>query len=412
MLLIDQRFVPRGTSTIMEKPVLSLSRRAVLKSVCAGVGATARISLSGSAASGYPVSVPRLAAQTIDVETVTAQQDGTNLLVTYDTSAGEWELVETHLHIGDAFSDLPTNRSGNPQVGRFDYSGLPDPAPDTVAEYTIDISGMSGDLVIAVHAVVLDEQVIQAAPYSGIEVVDTRQAWRFDGTPVRSQRSNPNAVLSRDFGQNESNFYSLGYGGSLNQDGSGVASYFGEAFEDRRDPAEIKEMEAWISSGFAAQLADTESNAGWIIIRFDPSILNIEDDVDMWVVEDTWGLPYPLELAAVFGKVGETDDWEFICLAHNQEPAPDVTGIIHTVSECELGDLDEAIYILVQDVTDPAWFSGLYPAQAATLDGYDLNTVEALQDHVEHRDETAWGAGSRFVDRGNWATYFEYDLDN
>lgn len=392
----------------MNRETQPFRRRTVLKTAGAGIGATSFLSLSGGALAGdHKVTVDLLAAQDIDVGTVTAQASGDDLTVTYDTLNTKWELVETHLHVGDDFDDIPTTRSGNPQVGRFEYSGLPDPSPADSAVYEVKIGNMSDVIYVAAHAVV--QNTVQEAPYGGVEVVDTMQAWRYDGTDVRSQRSNPDTVLTREFGQNESNFYSLGYGGVLNDGGDAVEEFFGEHFEDQRDPGEIRAMEGRIDASLKAALSDTEENAGWVIIRFDPSILNIEDDIDLWVVEDTWGLPYPLELAAVFARIESDDDWKFVCLAHNQEPAPDVSGIIHTVTECELGDLEEAVYILVQDVTDPRWFSDLHPSQSDTLDGYDLNAVEALQDHVE--DETAWGDGERFVNRGNWATYFTYNLE-
>lgn len=375
-------------------------RRTILKTAGAGLGATVFLSVAGTAAaSSHPVTVDLLAGQDIDVGTVTAQADGDVLTVTYDTSGTDWQLLATHLHVADTVDGLPTNNPGNPQVGHFDYSGEPAPAPDDTAVYTVDIEGMSGDIYIAAHAEVLEFGL--DSRYGGVAVVDSRQAWRYDGTDVRSQRSNPDTTLTREFGQDESNFYSLGYGGVLNEDEDGVETFFGDVFDDLRDPSAIKAMEDRVDS---AALSDTENNAGWIIIEFDPPIQNVDGVKDLIAVEDTWGLPYPLELAAVFGKAADADPWSFVCLAHNQEPSP--IEDIHTTTQCDLGSLSEAKYVLVQDVTDPAWFDGLYPGQSATLDGYDLNVIQGM--HLGE-DETAWGDGDRFVDRGNWATYFTYD---
>jgi len=52
-------------------------------------------------------------------------------------------------------------------------------------------------------------------------------------------------------------------------------------------------------------------------------------------------------------------------------------------------------------------------AMPADGDGFDLNTIQALQDCYDCTiyDETAWGAGTRFTPKGNWATYFLYTVE-
>lgn len=73
------------------------------------------------------------AGQTINVGTVCVEVDNSvdtsascgdgasgALVVTYKTDGG-WELVETHFAGGDSLDDIPTNRRGNPQIGRFPY---------------------------------------------------------------------------------------------------------------------------------------------------------------------------------------------------------------------------------------------------------------------------------------------------
>lgn len=68
------------------------------------------------------------AGQTIDAGTVCYEDIDTNndgesdaLRVCY-TTTGCWELSEIHFAIGDNFSDIPTNKGGNPQIGLFPYS--------------------------------------------------------------------------------------------------------------------------------------------------------------------------------------------------------------------------------------------------------------------------------------------------
>ena len=60
------------------------------------------------------------AGQTIDAGTVTVQVVNNNLEVTYATTGG-WEIVETHLWVGDDLTNMPQTRKGNPKVGNFPY---------------------------------------------------------------------------------------------------------------------------------------------------------------------------------------------------------------------------------------------------------------------------------------------------
>ena len=375
-----------------------------------------------------PYTTPLIAGQNIEVGTVTVENDGEKICVTYalndDALAEGWLIYETHLAIATEYDGIPQtsgNRWGtNPIPGQFPYG---DDELEGVEEWSIciDLDEIDEDwewgdcLFIAAHAVVerVECETLAEAPYGGSEVVDTLQAWRIDHTPeapkyVRDQRSNPDNALELGI-PGEETFYSLGYGGALNDERNAVEVFFGEYFEDRSDPDEIREMEGWVDEDLAAMLSDTENNAGWIIIEFDPAALNVEGEDDLQVIEDTWGLPYPLELAAVFARADAADDWTFLFLAHNQEPVG--TPTYHTYTNGGLGELDEAAQILVQDVSDPEWFIP-YPHSVETLDGYDLNAVLALNDHIvcEEFDETAWGEGDRFNERGNWGMFFKYKL--
>ncbi len=78
--------------------------------------------------------VPFFAGQSIDVGTVcvtidnevdTAAECGADstgaMTVTYALTGG-WELVETHLAVGDMLSDIPSNKKGNPKIGNFPYA--------------------------------------------------------------------------------------------------------------------------------------------------------------------------------------------------------------------------------------------------------------------------------------------------
>lgn len=211
--------------------------------------------------------------------------------------------------------------------------------------YTYNADESSSDeLNIAAHAVVAETE---SAPFYASSSIDANQGLKKNGDPVDAERSNPDNALEFETGQDVNNFFSLGFG-------------------------------------------------GYITLSFEFPIVNGPGD-DIRVIEDTWGGNFPLEKANVYvSQDGNT--WELLGEADNTN-----LDVIHTFSFFDLEDLgwDWAQFVKVVDTTDPDIHNG-------NADAYDVNAVEALHDYVNEETETAWGAGDRFVDKGNWGTYFEY----
>ncbi|MFO8233882.1 MAG: hypothetical protein R6U04_00560 [Bacteroidales bacterium] len=328
-------------------------------------------------------SVDLLSGQDQKVGTINVSHDANYLYVTYNiddasTDMG-WCLIETHVHVGETLDDFPlAGRWGNPIPGRFDYSQQHLCVTDYT--YMIPYEGDVGEFIIAAHAVVR-----KVKKQGGKQVVSFRQAWRQDGSVVPLQRSNPETVLKFETGRDESNFFSLGFGGKLNENESGIETFFGIQLteENPEDP----------SSEFLENLTDTENNAGWIMIEFDPLLGEMSM---LHTIEDTWGLPYPPEETAVFTREDGNSEWNYLGIAGNQDPFAD----IHTETKFELPEHTK--YVLLQDVTHPASFSNIPQG-----DGYDVNAVLGL---VPVEEETAWGEGDKFSGKGNWATYFMYSF--
>lgn len=103
------------------------------------------------------------AGQTINAGTVSYDDVDTNndnvkdaLKITYNTSDG-WELTEVHFFIGSSPTELPVNRSGNPQVGLFPYKSN-NIAGQTTYSITIPFSTLGfscpgpEDYFVAAHA--------------------------------------------------------------------------------------------------------------------------------------------------------------------------------------------------------------------------------------------------------------------
>jgi len=304
---------------------------------------------------GDPLVQTLYAGQDIDVGTVSVWNDGSNLYVKYETTGG-WEMTETHLAVETGEVDIPQTKKGNPIPGHFAYSTDHDP-PVTVYQETIDITGytVGDELIIAAHAVVEKVTVMQSAPYYATTVEGYGQGTLNTGNPIPASwnRSDPTAILALN---DPLWFFSLGFG---------------------------------------------ESGNGWITVEFDCPIIN-GDGNDVQILEVTNASPYPSETANVYASQdGSGGSWIHLGQADNSGQAYPV-GL--TASEFDLGSLPWAKYIRVVDTTDPIDHEGI------TSDAFDLEAIVSLQDCIEIMEETAWADGTRFVQKGNWATYFTYEV--
>lgn len=100
------------------------------------------------------------AGQTINAGMVNVTADGDTIYITYQTT-GDWELLQTHLWIGENLAAMPQTRTGNPQVGQFPYHGGPFPKGTTTYNISIAVADLGGEpyicdrtFYIAAHAVV------------------------------------------------------------------------------------------------------------------------------------------------------------------------------------------------------------------------------------------------------------------
>ena len=73
------------------------------------------------------------AAGATEIGSVKLVLDGDTLIVTYDASHAEgdgrddWSLDEIHFDFGAEIGinlDIPVNRAGSPQIGKFDFGGV------------------------------------------------------------------------------------------------------------------------------------------------------------------------------------------------------------------------------------------------------------------------------------------------
>ena len=270
-----------------------------------------------------------------------------------------------HLQIGNDLANTPDGKRTTPPGDMAINESYDDCQPTRGPfEFNLAENGwVDGSyLVIAAHADIgkitctIDCVTIQPAPYGPFEVISAEQGDRKDGTDVLEIRSNPEAVKIWDTVQLPDAFFSMGLGGSIE-------------------------------------------------VEFENPILNGDGD-DVLLVEDTWG-PYVSETAEVFAS---NDGVTWVSLGEANNTVRDTVYTWQTVSYFDLGAMMDARYIRVVDTT---------PVETMPLDGdgYDLNSIQALQDYEECTETCvvdcegrAW-AGNKIGSGATWSRWVRYEIE-
>jgi hypothetical protein len=296
------------------------------------------------------------------IGTVSIYTEGENIYVRYQTTDG-WFLEETHFDFGTALTDFQTLK-GNPQVGLFRFGD--DGLNTQDISYVINkadagIADPCAPFFVATHAAVINPgDIIAPAGYNPV-VVSNALGLKGDGTAVLLVKQDPANGLVTDY----------------------------EAL-----PRELFELYGM-------------GMGGSVIVSFDCPVINGAGD-DLAVIEVTNG-PYPPETATV----EVSDDmvaWTLLGTATSDRTAPISTGAITKINTFDLGSLTSAKYVRITDTTNGLLFAGL-----EVPDGFDIDGIEALQNCVgADATASAWGNtcdtnGYKFVEKGNWATYFQFD---
>ncbi len=115
------------------------------------------IEINAMLSTSGPTEVRLLAGQHMEVGKVTVTNDPDFLYVTYSTEGFGWTITETHLHIGNDKDDFPTAGNNNPVPGNFEFSGTHDFVTEvsyTIAKDDLPELKANGLYYIAAHAVV------------------------------------------------------------------------------------------------------------------------------------------------------------------------------------------------------------------------------------------------------------------
>ncbi len=332
-----------------------------------------------------PLVVELLAGQDIEVGTVTVTNDDEKICVTYelnDWALDEgWLIYETHLAIAKDFDDIPTNRPGNPIPGQFPYG---DDELDGLPYWQVcipfdELDVDCGDEVyIAAHAVV---NIIDCLPE---EVNFNIRDW-----------ANPNTFRII---VDEIEYDGLGWcadAGTRIESGTSVF-YDGNVYVSTSLPEDTP----WC-------VADRPwGSINWILNNWYPDYSSGDAQIAMWSLIHDYD----------FNQYGSTN---FYGLTWNQTNVDELLDLAEGQDDFEPEPEDlVAVVLLVgdqcpenYDFTVPPWVVDRGDAKQMVFIGIPRKDAEC---RIE--EETAWGFGDRFVERGNWATYFTYticcDFDN
>jgi len=355
-----------------------------------------------------PKVVTLLAGQDIEVGTVSVWNDNENLTVKYETIDG-WMMTETHLHVADSVGAIPQTTgekkgkgpAGNPIPGHFMAGDYYDP-PVTEDTFIIDLDGWELEtlLYIAAHAVVekveIETSTVQPALTWQRSVEEAGAIAHFagyggqwdpatDGFTILldpEQLVWDNGTYHTPPGTPSDNFASWNYKGFVGTEGPSYDSTYGSDL--RRFNAEFEMPgECTVTGGTLSA------------VSFDG--IPINDNVYVFVNEDLifWGgtRVYTGQMSSTFqGMTGasalrgtvspaETDRWY-------------IPGTLPALTNLTSGTNDIDVF-----TEENERWGGL----GELVLSLDCETVTTTT-------ETAWGDGDRFVPKGNWATYFDYEV--
>jgi len=318
-----------------------------------------------------------LAGQHTDVGSVTVSRiDDESIKITYQIEAG-WCLTETHLSVKSNPSDFPQTQKGNPKPGRFEYKA----DLDCTNFWEKIVHWDASTAFIAAHAVVCKVTSRQAPDLTTLSLPET----------VNISVDNPGPVgVPSYFDLTVTNGGELDgiYDSNCIDTDNGIQpgkTYTAQVFSSYEDiPAEF------IGEG-KIDFPDNLDIVNWIINQ------GFTDKISQCN-----GQPY------TFGDV-QRAIWEFI---DNKQS----TGGLGSWSSCSsqeiidqaraegdgyepgCGDRLALIFIPVEEGNIVAQIIiGQIVIGEKVIPCEQVSTGEC---------ETAWGAGTRFIERGNWATYF------
>ncbi|MFC2008530.1 hypothetical protein ACFLUT_00540 [Chloroflexota bacterium] len=363
------------------------------------------------------------AGQNIDVGTVKVWNDEDNLYVKYETTGG-WAMTETHLEVKCSEADIPQGRKGNPKVGHFTYGDSFDPPEDEWLQ-TIDLDELCGtSLAIAAHAVVTDAPVGQA---TGM-IYGARTAGGTKGLYEIDVANDTVTLLKAITGAAADVNNGTGYTNGLAYDPDSNKLYLTAPPRVGTSPTPL-----WSYDIDADALQSLGSLPGSVVSGsfYQGAYYYIAEGTNsLWKAELDGG---PIAPVLVFSGFGVPSSFTFGDIAISStgmlfgstRVSPrmffsldlnSLSGDYQVFAGSNALDLQLAYgsngilyganhgngkFYVVDEATGTATQQSLVASGFADLASGTLFVP---------RTETAWADGTRFVEKGNWATYIEYDV--
>ena len=381
-----------------------------------------------------------MAEQKMHVGEVQVWNDEGSLYVKYVINKEGWCLTETHLHVAMSPEEVPQKR-GNAIPGHFDYKK--EHKCVTEYTYTVELADEWGcdDVIIAAHAVVEDQnscRVLLATENNHPTRDDQEELeariWSIAVTgysemisdmpaPVRgldTDNFNGNAYDAEngwfyftDFGKYGGS-YNQGpsplyyndlegrqiYAGELSGGAAGGTFYNGKYYYIGTRTDDLYEVTLNEDGTVASEnkRADIFGDSGKKLAFGDIDIRR-EDDVDV-----VYGSATELPGGVVFFRMelGDVSTYEVI-----------KGGALYGAGGTQISFGSDGILYGV-NAREPYELFSINPEDGATSKIADLPVPFsdlASGPVCELQDETAWGYGDRFTERGNWAMYFTYPIN-
>jgi len=329
---------------------------------------------------------PLIAGQHHEVGTVRVDFENGDIIVTYKTKDG-WFITETHLHVAADPEGIPTNRPGNPMIGLFEYGD--DDIFETEVKYTISKSAIipapdNGCYYIAAHAVVVTE-----AAEGGYINLD-----------AFAEILPETATVAIDHpADNEESYFNVHVSdaGILNGIWPGWCIQTGAVIDPGPPPVKYPTS---VFSSYEDLSGYNEKYTSEVLMKIN-WILNqnfIELDNDGKPDYFTYG---DLQIA-MWTLLHGYDEFDDVVKEElkGTSPNPFATSVIGKWTREKVNE----ILSQVKNITEFFPECGGVIAVVFVHEAQDLIIEYPLPCY---KDETAWGAGCLFVEKGNWAMYFK-----
>lgn len=307
---------------------------------------------------GPATTVDLLADETISVGTVEMSNDDEHLYVTYRTSP-DWPIGKTSLFVGDDTGEIPTNRGGNPVIGRFPYVDSHSPET-TEVNWEVDLDGLSeSTAVVAAFAEVGENK---EGAWAAGELMTSGGSWATYAThEIQSCEQGPTAIISApENGTNVQAGTPLAFDGSSSEDPAGGGLVYAWDFGDDELGGGAQLAHVFASDGtFTVTLTVTDVDERTdqaeveVMVTSPPAPVSMDGVLRGHVVDET-GSPLPgVDVAlAGGGNLGSTDDAGEIVI----EGFP--TGVDRTLRLSLTGFADDIVRVRVPADIGVGYFEG------------------------------------------------------